>query len=202
MRWMLLVGLLGAPATWTFEKDEPDREPAGFEFAASVDAPPGKWRVVQDGGNRVLAQLDAQQVNKRFATAVVKDTSYKNLRLSVRGKPISGKDDQAVGLVWRYQDAQNYYVARSNVLEENVRLYRIVNGNRIKFAGKEEVKLKAGEWHTLRVEHRGTAIAVFLGEEKLFDATDETFEKSGKVGLWIKADSVTWFDDLSAEELK
>lgn len=202
MRWMLLMGVLGAPSTWTFEKDELDKEPAGFEFAATADTPAGKWRVVKDGENRVLAQLDAQQVNKRFATAVVKDSSFKDLRLSVRGKPISGKDDQAVGLVWRYQDAQNYYVARSNVLEENVRLYRVVNGNRIKFAGKEEVKVKAGEWHSLRVEQRGRAIAVFLGDEKLFDATDETFDKAGKVGLWIKADSVTHFDDLSAEELK
>ncbi len=202
MRCLLVLGLMGAPATWTFEKDEPEREPAGFEFAATAGSPPGRWRVLRDGDNRVLAQLDAQRVNKRFALAVVKDSSYKDVRLSVRGKPVSGKDDQAVGLVWRYQDEKNYYVARSNVLEENVRLYRVVNGNRIKFAGKEDLKIKRGEWHTLRVEHRGKEISVFLGERKLFEADDETFEGAGKVGLWVKSDSVTYFDDLAVEELE
>ncbi len=202
MRWAMLLGLAAAPASWTFEKDDVDKEPAGFEFGTTAGTPAAKWRVVKDGENRVLAQLDAQQVNKRFATAVVKESSYQDLRLSVRGKPVSGADDQAVGLVWRYQDAQNYYVARSNVLEENVRLYRVVNGNRVKFAGKEEIKLKTGEWHTLKVEHRGAAIAVFLGAEKLFEARDETFPAAGKIGVWIKADSVTHFDDLSAEALK
>jgi hypothetical protein len=202
MRWLALLPLLSAPATWSFDKDELDREPAGFEFASSAETPAGTWRVVKDGENRVLAQLDAQKVNKRFATAVVKESSYKDVRASVRGKPVSGKEDQAVGLVWRWQDARNYYVVRSNVLEENVRLYRVVNGNRIKFAGKEDVKLKTGAWHTLAVEHRGSDIAVYLGDRKLFEATDETFTGAGRVGVWIKADSVTYFDDLSAEELK
>jgi hypothetical protein len=202
MRWILLAGLWSAPDAWTFEKDEPGRAPAGFEFSATADGPPGTWQVVQDGPGRALAQLDARPVNKRFALAVVGDSSYRDLRLSVRGKPVSGKEDQAVGLVWRFQDKDNYYVARSNVLEGNVRLYRVVNGNRIKFAGKEEVKLKTGEWHVLRVEHRGKAIQVFLNDERLFEVVDETFPGPGRIGLWTKADSVTHFDDLSAEELK
>jgi len=147
-------------------------------------------------------QLDKDSTNRRFAMAVVKESSYKDVRLSVRGKPISGEVDQTVGLVWRYQDADNYYVARSNVLEKNVRLYRVVKGNRIKFAGEEEVDLKLGEWRTLKIEHQGTTIRVFLNDRMLFESQDKTFPDAGKVGLWTKADSVSFFDDLTAEEMK
>jgi hypothetical protein len=199
---ILIAAALLAPTVWDFEKDEPDRPPAGFEFTATKESPPGKWLVRKDGEKKVLAQLDENETSQRFAMAVAKDAAFKDVSLSVRGKPVSGKVDQAVGLVWRYKDENNYYVARSNVLEENVRLYRVVNGNRIKFAGKENVELKTGEWHTLKVEHQGALIKVFLNGEKLFEAEDRTFPDAGKVGLWIKADSVTWFDDLSAEELK
>lgn len=201
MRWVLLMGMLGA-ATWSFEKDEVDKEPAGFEFATTAKTPAGKWAVVRDGENKVLAQLDKDETSKRYAMAVVKDASFKDLSLSVRGKPVSGGADQAVGLVWRWQDADNYYVARSNVLEENVRLYRVVKGVRTQIATKEGVALKTGEWHTLKVEHRGPKIAVFVGDKPLLEAEDKTIEAAGRVGVWIKADSVTWFDDLAASELK
>ncbi len=201
MRWLLLLGLpLLAP--WSFESDEVDKPPAGFDFATTAKAPAGKWVVINDGGNKVLAQLDKDTTDRRYAMAVAKEQKFTNVRLSVRGKPVSGEVDQAVGLVWRWQDADNYYVARSNVLEGNVRLYRVVKGNRIKFAGKEELKIKAGEWHTLRVEHRGPAIKVFLGDDKVIESEDRTFVDAGRVGVWIKSDSVTHFDDLTAEEMK
>jgi hypothetical protein len=188
--------------TWSFESDEVDKAPAGFEFATTAKTPAGKWVVRKDGETKVLAQTDADKTNGRYALAVVKDSSFKDLKLSVRAKPISGEVDQAAGLVWRYKDQDNYYLVRSNVLESNVRLYRVVNGNRTKFAGKEEVKLKAGEWHTLRVEHKGTAIKVFLNDDKLFESEDKAFPDAGKIGVWTKADSVTWFDDLAVDELK
>lgn len=201
MRFLFAAALVGSPMTWDFQKDEPGKLPAGFVSASTAETPPGKWVVEKDGPRLVLAQLDQSRVGKRFAMAVVKDSSYRDLRLSVRGKPISGNDDQSVGLVWRYQDQDNYYVARSNVLERNVRLYRVVNGNRIKFAGKENLALEAKAWHALKVEHRGPAIRVFLNDEMLFEAKDETFAEAGKVGVWVKADSVTYFDDLTAEAL-
>jgi len=188
--------------TWSFDKDEIDKEPAGFEFATTRKSPAGKWRVIKDGDTKILAQLDADKTDGRFAMAVAKEPSLRDVTLSVRARAISGEVDQAAGLVWRWKDADNYYVARSNVLENNVRLYRVVNGNRVKFAGKEEVKLKAGEWQSLRIEHKGTNIRVFLGDEKLIDADDKTFPDAGRVGVWTKADSVTYFDDLTVEELK
>ena len=198
----LLFMLWAGGDTWSFEKDEVDQEPAGWEFTTTLKTPAAKWRVQKDGDNRVLAQLDRNATDGRFAMAVVKDSSYKNLRLSVRGKPVSGDVDQAVGLVWRYRDADNYYLARANALERNVRLYRVVNGNRIKFAGKEDVELKTNEWITLKIEHQGTAIRVALNDKELFESQDKILTEAGKVGVWIKADSVSYFDDVTAEELK
>lgn len=201
MRILLLMCFATATA-WDFEKDEVDKEPAGFEFATTMKSPAGKWVVRKDGENKVLVQTDADKTRGRYALALVKDSSFKNVKLSVRGKPVSGEVDQAVGLVWRCQDADNYYVARSNVLESNVRLYRVIKGIRTQIATKEEVKLKKDEWQTLAVEHNGTKIAVFLNGEKLFDSEDKTLAEAGKIGLWTKADAVTCFDDLAAEELK
>jgi len=202
MRMMLMALMIPMGASWSFESDAADKAPAGFEFATTAKTPAGNWIVRLDGGNKVLAQVDTDKTDRRFAMALVKDSFFKDLKLSVRAKPISGDVDQAAGLVWRYKDPDNYYLVRSNALESNVRLYRVVNGNRTKFAGKDEVKLKAGEWHTLRVEHKGTAIKVYLGDEKLFEADDKTFPDAGKIGVWTKADSVTWFDDLAVDEMK
>lgn len=198
--WMLVL----APAAgWSFEKDAPGQAPAGFEFLTTARAKPGKWEVKADGDNKVLAQFDDDpSVRGRFAMAVVKDSSFLDVKLSVRGKPIAGKVDQSVGLVWRMKDADNYYLVRSNALEQNVVLYRVVAGKRRELMGKDYVALKAGEWHTLKVEHKGNTIKVYLGQEKIIEAEDPTFPEAGRLGVWVKADSVTYFDDLTAEELQ
>src|SRR5262245_1862922 len=201
MRALALFFVL-TTATWDFEKDEIDKEPSGFEFATTMKTPAGKWIVRKDGENKVLVQADADKTKSRFALALVKDSSFKDVKLSVRAKPVSGEVDQAAGLIWRCKDADNYYVARSNILESNVRLYRVIKGVRTQISGKEEVKLKKGEWHTLAVEHKGSKIAVFLNGEKLLESVDATLADAGKIGLWTKADAVTCFDDLAAEELK
>ena len=194
--------MCAAATTWDFEKDDVDKVPAGFEFATTAKTPAGKWTIRKDGENKVLVQTDADKTKNRFALALAKDSSFKDVKLSVRGKPLSGEIDQAVGLVWRCQDADNYYLARSNALESNVRLYRVIKGIRTQIAGKEEVKLEKGQWHTLGVEHKGSAIAVYLNGAKLFEAEDKTIADAGKIGVWTKADSVTCFDDLIADELK
>src|SRR6185436_1649708 len=115
MRW-ILAAVIAASTTWSFESDEPGREPAGFTFAVSRRGMPGRWVVQQDGAGRVLAQLDADKTGSRFAMAVAKDASFRDVGLSVRAKPVAGTVDQAAGLVWRWQDADNYYLARANAL--------------------------------------------------------------------------------------
>ena len=120
----------------------------------------------------------------------------KDLRLSVKCKPVSGKVDQGCGLVLRLKDTDNYYVARANALEDNVRLYHVVKGKRIQFAGWNG-KVASGVWHELAVEAQGDHFQVFFNGKKVIDANDKTFADAGKIGLWTKADSVIYFDNLT-----
>jgi hypothetical protein len=113
---------------------------------------------------------------------------------------VSGKTDEACGLVFRYQDENNYYVTRANALEDNVRLYHVVNGRRRQFAGWDG-KVAAQTWHTLAVEARGDRFQVFFDGKPIIEAKDGTFKEAGKAGVWTKADSVTYFDALAVKAL-
>ena len=158
-----------------------------------------QWEVVADStspaGARVLAQRSEDSTSERFLLAIHPAAALANGAVTVRFKPVSGNVDRAAGLVWRYRDENNYYVVRANALENNYRLYHVVNGRRVQFAGAN-FKVAPGEWHELRVECAGNHIACFYDGEKKIDATDDTFKDAGKVGAWTKADSVTYFDDL------
>jgi hypothetical protein len=190
--------------TWNFDADRVDTPPAGFEFGRTGQGKDGRWLVVaaKDSPSKpnVLAQLDADTTDYRFLVAVVDASSFKDVKLSVSCKPISGKIDQGCGLVWRYKDANNYYLTRANALEDNVRLYYVKDGNRQQFASWSG-KVASGVWHKLRVEARGDRFTVFFDEKKVLEDKDATFSDAGKVGVWTKADSVIQFDDLSAAPL-
>lgn len=188
-----------------FTADAVGRPPGGFEFGhtASVGRP-GRWVVQADGGNHVLAQLDADRTGARFPVAVLADVEAADVDLSVRFKPVSGQVDRAAGLVWRYQDENNYYIVRANALENNVVLYKVQNGRRtdlaVKGAGRtygEPSKVPSGEWGTLRLVARGPLFEVYHNGTKLYEVEDTTFTQAGKAGVWTKADSVTYFDDLT-----
>jgi Domain of Unknown Function (DUF1080) len=115
--------------------------------------------------------------------------------VEVKFKPISGKEDQAGGLVWRAKDADNYYIARANALEDNVTIYHTVNGRRTE-KKRTNTKVASNQWHTLRVEFQGSHFTVAFDGKKAIDWTDDTLKEAGKVGVWTKADSVTLFDDF------
>ena len=206
----LLLLLIGAATedtmkTWDFQKDKVGEAPAGFSFGRTGQGRPGKWVVVADPGastgGRALAQVDTDETDYRFPVAVANEPLLKDVRLEVRCKPVSGKVDQACGLVFRYRDENNYYVTRANALEDNVRLYHVVNGRRRQFAGWNG-KVAGQTWHTLAVEARGNRFRVEYDGKAIIDASDETFQEAGKVGVWTKADSVTHFDGLSAKPLE
>ena len=192
------------PTTWDFEHDQVGSPPAGFSFGRTGEGRPGHWVVVSDtgapSGAHVLAQTDADPTDDRFPVAVANAPVVKDLRLSVRCKPVSGQVDQAAGLVFRYQDENNYYVTRANALEGNVRLYKVVNGRRQQFAGWNG-PVTANAWHDYRVAVTGNHVEVYWDGQKVNDASDGTFSTAGNVGLWTKADSVTYFDHLSIEPL-
>ncbi len=207
----VMLGLVGsalaqgaAPKTWTFRDDAVDAPPAGFSFGRTGGGRPGKWVVLADAsapaGDHVLAQVDEDRTDYRFPVAVADAPILEDLRLEVRCKPVGGKTDQACGLVFRYQDEDNYYVARANALEDNVNLYHVVKGHRRQVRGWKG-KVSGGTWHTLAVEARGDRLKVIWEGKPIIEVADRTFRQAGKVGLWTKADSVTYFDALSVTPL-
>lgn len=190
---------------WSFDGDSADAAPAGFRFARTGSGAPGRWVVRSEADApskpNVLAQLDADATDFRFPITVADEPFLRDLRLSVRCKMVSGKIDQACGLVFRYQDENNYYVTRANTLENNVRLYHVKNGRRQQIASADGA-VAAGAWHDYRVEARGDHIEVFWDGARLLDHRDSTFPGAGKVGVWTKADSVTYFDDLTVSPVE
>ncbi len=194
-----------------FDEMESGKPPDGFSTALTGGGGPPVWVIQEDptapSGDSVLAQTASDDTNYRFPVCVYDGFTAKDLELSVAFKPISGRVDQAAGLVWRYRDAENYYVVRANALEENVVLYKVENGKRSDLKPKDawffsygkKAPVPAQRWSTLRVGVRGQEFSVWLNGEHLFDVEDDTFSGPGKVGLWTKADSVTAFDSLTAK---
>jgi hypothetical protein len=182
-----------------FEKDTVGQTPAGFTSYASGDGPAGKWVVQVMAGapsaKRVVVQTDADDTDNRYPVLIAAKEDYADVDVSVKGKAISGKGDKGIGLVFRFRDPQSYYVVRANALENNVRLYKMVDGRRKQFGGAE-ARVASGLWYTLRVVAQGDHIVCYFDGQKLIDVRDATYTK-GKVGLWTKADSVIAFDDLT-----
>jgi hypothetical protein len=191
--------------TWDFQGDKVDEAPAGFSFGKTGQGHPGKWVVRSDpsapAGDHVLAEVDADDTDYRFPVAVADTPVLKDLRVDVRCKQVSGKTDQACGLVFRCQDESNYYVARANALEDNVNLYHVVKGRRRQIKGWSG-KVAPNTWHVLAVEARGDHLQVFFDGKPVIESKDDTFKDAGKVGLWTKADSVTHFDAFSVKPLQ
>lgn len=197
----------GGMAVWrlNFDSDTVGKAPAGFIFARTGSGRVGHWMVQKEkdapSGGQVLAQVDADYTDYRFPVAVANQPLLRDLQLSVRCKPVSGKVDQACGVVFRYRDENNYYVARANALEDNVRFYYVKDGKRVQLASWSG-RVSSGSWHELRADAKGNHFEIYWDGKKVIDAQDQTFQQSGKVGVWTKADSITYFDDLTAVSLE
>lgn len=190
-----------------FDRDKVGEPPKGFTTALTGMGKPGVWVVMKDdtapSKGAVLAQTDADTTGYRFPVCVYDGLTLKDADISVKIKAVSGKVDQGGGVVWRYKDKDNYYIVRANALENNVVLYRVLNGKRedlpLKGEGKtygKKVKVPSGQWNTLRVTAQGDLFTVYFNGQQLYQVEDETFKDAGKIGLWTKADSVIHFDDL------
>ncbi|HKA22011.1 MAG TPA: family 16 glycoside hydrolase [Blastocatellia bacterium] len=189
----------GKTFVYNFDADTVGQMPAKFHTALTGQGAKPEWVVKADATApsqpNVLAQLSKDKTDYRFPLAILDEGSFKDLELSVKFKAVSGEVDRAAGLVFRLKDANNYYIVRANALEGNYRLYHVVAGKRQQFAGAN-LKVASDEWHELRVECIGNKITCYYDGEKKIEATDNTFSEAGKLGLWTKADSVTYFDDL------
>jgi hypothetical protein len=170
----------------------------GWKSAVTGKAEGSVWKIAEDktapGGPLVLAQTSKSPTTV-FNLCVAQQAKYKDVDLSVSFKAVAGEDDQGGGPVWRFQDKDNYYIVRMNPLEDNFRLYKVVDGKRIQLESKT-VKAPAGQWHTIRVVHKGNKIQCYLNGKLLIEATDDAFSQAGWIGLWTKADAQTYFADI------
>ena len=197
----LLFTLLALAMTWGFDDGKAGKPPTGFEFGAAEEGATGKWILREEPGTKGLVLSQEDETDDRYTVAVAKGTAFKDVRLRAKIKTRAG-GYQAAGVVWRLKDPNNYYVARINPDEENINLYMFKGGKRHKLAGVSSKVLKPATWHTLLVEQKGPAIVVKVDGKTIIEHKDETFATPGKVGLWVKDDTVARFDDFQVEALK
>ena len=210
----LLAGLLlagpgagaesGAQAI-RFGKDDLGKVPRGWKAEQTGKGEGSIWKVVEDAttpskSGYALAQT-AEGPNGLFNLCVKEDGEFKDVELQVSFKAVKGEKDRGGGFVWRYQDANNYYVARMNPLEDNFRVYKVVAGKRSTQFQNADVKVPTGEWHVLKVTMKGDHIECYIDGTKHLDVKDESITKAGKVGLWTKADAQTHFDNFQVRDL-
>src|SRR6516225_2755532 len=188
-----------------FTKDDLGKMPAGWKAERTGKGEGSVWKVIKDESapsksGYVLAQTAAGP-SSLFNLCVAQDTNYQDVEAIVAFKANEGNKDQGGGIVWRYQDADNYYVARMNPLEDNFRVYKVVAGKRSPEFQNVDIEVPAGEWHTLKVRMAGGHIECFLDDKKHLDVKDDTFTRPGKVGLWTKADAQSSFDNFQVRDL-
>jgi len=212
MRFFALVSLCASfnavAEVVDFESMKLGEPPPAWTFTATGDGAPSRWEVILDppspDGANVLGQLSAVRSFSRFPLAIYPGPDIANGTLSVRLKPVSGGVDQAGGLIWRFRDERNYYVVAASALEHNVRLVKVLDGRRRVLASSGrltrndefgvDLPILTGRWSQLRVSFAESRFVVFLDDERLFAVDDTTFSQPGRVGLWTRGDSVTYFD--------
>ena len=200
MRSLLCVALLCvsvntvADAT-SFDTDVVGRPPSGWTCGATGRGNP-KWTVEADPSAPYKGKVLRQSGTATFPWCVKADAKLTDGWVEVKFKSLAGREDQAGGVVWRWMDGDNYYVARANALENNVSLYYTERGSR-KTLKYVDAPVAPGQWHTLRVDFAGGKIGVSLDGKRYIDFDDTHIGGSGAVGVWTKADSVTAFNDFN-----
>jgi len=194
-----------SPSAWTFDTDLPGTLPQDFAIGTLFDGrPAGEWKVLQTDRAKspphVLGQLMGKGAEHAYKTVLINGTRASDIDLQVSFLSITGKADMGGGLIWRATDDRNYYLARANPLEQNIRIYRVVKGVRHLLQNFDQT-IDVKQWHILRVTHQGCRIQVFYDEKPVFDFCDQTFA-SGRIGLWTKSDAVSYFDNLRLQLLR
>jgi len=201
---MVALTVLAASAaqaeTQNFDQQKTGAAPQGWTCGVTGRGKP-VWTVDADGSAPSAPNVLRQSGSGTFPWCVNKGVSVTDGFVEVKFKPEKGREDQAGGVVWRWKDGDNYYVARANALENNVSLYYTTAGRRntIKYV---DAPVPGNTWHTLRVEFAGKRIKVVLDGKAYIEQQDEHITGAGAVGVWTKADSVTAFDDFSSGAVK
>ncbi len=198
-----VIPVLESDTLFSFSNYELGKIPKGGSEYFTGRGSTTEWKVVDDNGTKVLAQLSADNPNYHFNEIVFDGFKIKNVELSVKLKGVDGQMDQGGGFVWRFIDVDNYYVVRANPLEDNVVLYKVKNGIRkdLPLVGKgrtygTDVEPLGSGWNDLKLTVVEDLFTVYLNDKEIFKVKDETFTKAGKVGFWTKADAVTYFKEF------
>src|SRR5215467_13090913 len=193
-----MLTAFAAAQTVNFDQFKPGDLPAGWT-GTKTGSGQAKWTIEKDETAPSKPNVLKQSGVATYPVCFKNDTNLKDGFVEVKFKPISGKEDQAGGLVWRLKDANNYYIARANALEDNVTIYHTINGRRTE-KKRTSTKVASNAWHTLRVDFQGNHFSVTYDGKKAIEWDDDTFKEAGKVGVWTKADSITLFDDFTYGE--
>lgn len=184
-----------------------------FWAAAETHAgPPPRWEIVVDktapSRKNVFAQVSPSGRENEFALAVFDKVICRDGDLSVKFKITGGRDAKTAGIVWRYQDPNNYYVLEFSADQHRMSFIRVQNGESKTIpitSGKALVQslahdMTAGQWYVARVSFRGEKIRVSFGNRLLFEASDASLSREGKTGLWTRAGTQAQFDDFRIDK--
>ncbi|TKB59160.1 MAG: hypothetical protein E8D49_09600 [Nitrospira sp.] len=193
-----------APA-WSFDRGQPGTLPSEFSIGKLYDGRmAGEWQILATERAKspphVLAQLMAKGAEHAYKITLIKGIVASDLNLQVSFLPIQGQADMGGGLIWRAADDRNYYLARANPLEQNIRVYRVENGIRHLLENFNQT-IDVRQWHTLQVTHQGCHVNIFFDGRQVLDLCEKTFQ-TGMIGLWTKSDAVTYFDDLRLQHVQ
>lgn len=199
---MFLVGITLFASTGkviTFDSLPVGKTPPGWTFAMTSGRTPPRWEVVPDHTAPtqpyVLAQVSKDPTDDRFPLAILDGVTLRDGDVSVRLKPVSGREDQGGGLVWRYRDPNNYYLARANAMNKTVTVFRVQDGRRTALPSVKH-DFEANAWSILKVSARGNRFQVYVDHRRVLEGRDAAFTGPGQVGLCTVADSVMYFDDF------
>jgi hypothetical protein len=201
LTWLFAFGLGASTGTViNFDTAPLGKAPPGWTVAMTNRGGAPKWEIRKDQSAPtqpyVLAQVSNDPTGNRSPLAILDRMSLRDGDVSVRLKPVAGHEDQGGGVVWRYRDENNYYVARANALEKNVAVYRVENGRRSQVLAFAKHDIPMNAWSILKVSARGNHFQVYVDHRRILQGQDNTFSGAGGVGLWTAADSVTYFDDF------
>jgi hypothetical protein len=182
----------------TFDDDKVGAPPAGFTFAAGREAAADRWIVKREGTGRVLMHEGTASPPDSFSVAILSAAQYQDVQVSVRIKTIGG--GRVAGMVWKYQDPLNHYSAQHDLLKQELVVYRVVNGNRIRLERDDDLELDPDAWHSLKIFQEHGEIRVYLGGIRVFRERDRLPKVNASVGVWTGGDSTVMFDDFRIED--
>jgi hypothetical protein len=199
--WLFAFSFSFAPgAVINFDTAPLGKLPPGWVVTTSHNGGTPRWEIRQDGTAPtqpyVLAQLSSNVTSERSPLAILDTMSLRDGDVSVRIKPVAGREDRAGGLVWRYRDENNYYLVRVDALSRSVSIYKMENGHRVALLAGVKHDIPSNSWSILKISARGNRFQVYVDHRRVLQVQDNTFAGPGKVGLCTEADSVTYFDDF------